>query len=101
MVETGLFIAIPVGHAGLVLPRSGLAWEKGIGLVNSPGLIDPGYRGEIKVLLINHGRRKVVLETSTRIAQLVIVQLADLPWQLEELPDSSRGESGFGSTGLL
>ncbi|HEY5651336.1 MAG TPA: dUTP diphosphatase [Acidimicrobiia bacterium] len=99
-VPTGLAIAFPPGHAALVLPRSGLAAKHGIGLVNAPGLIDSGYRGEIKVLLVNHGDASVQLKRGERIAQLLFVGLADPQWhEADELPESERGEGGFGSTG--
>jgi len=99
-VPTGLAIAFPEGHAAFVLPRSGLAVRFGLGLVNSPGLIDSGYRGEIKVLLINHGSEELFIERGERIAQLVFVGLPDVTWsESETLPDSHRGEGGFGSSG--
>ena len=100
LVPTGLAVAIPEGHAGFVLPRSGLAMEKGVTVLNAPGLIDSGYRGELKVLLINHGAEAVGIERGERIAQLVIQPVA--PARLvegERLPDSARGAGGFGSTG--
>jgi dUTP pyrophosphatase len=100
VVPTGLHLAIPEGHAGLILPRSGLALKLGITVLNAPGLIDGGYRGEIQVLLINHGAEPVTLERGERIAQLVIQPVAQVRLvETERLPDSSRGESGFGSTG--
>ena len=100
VVRTGLRVAIPEGHAGLILPRSGLALKHGITVLNAPGLIDAGYRGEIQVLLINHGAEPVTLERGERIAQLVIQPVAQARLvETERLPDSSRGESGFGSTG--
>jgi len=100
LVPTGLAIAIPEGHAGLVLPRSGLAMEKGVTVLNAPGLIDSGYRGELKVLLINHGPAVVAIERGERIAQLVIQAVARARLvEVERLPDSARGEGGFGSTG--
>ena len=99
-VPTGIAVAIPDGFAGLVLPRSGHARRSGIGLVNSPGLIDSGYRGEIEVLLINHGDEAVRFEPGDRIAQLVIVEVPKVSWrQTDVLPESSRGERGFGSSG--
>jgi len=100
-VGTGIAVEIPAGHAGLVLPRSGLAREHGITLVNSPGLIDAGYRGEIRVLLLNTDPAETVrLEAGARIAQLVVapVALAE-PIEVAELSDSARGDGGFGSTG--
>lgn len=100
-VPTGVAVAIPIGHAGLVLPRSGNAARHGIGLVNSPGLIDSGYRGELSVLLVNHGSETVRFERGDRIAQLVVVALAPVTWrEVEELSVTERGEGGFGSTGL-
>ncbi len=100
LVPTGLAVAIPEGHAGFVLPRSGLAMQKGVTVLNAPGLIDSGYRGELKVLLINHGAEAVGIERGERIAQLVIQPVAHARLLEEErLPDSARGEGGFGSTG--
>jgi dUTP pyrophosphatase len=100
-VGTGLALEIPDGHAGLVLPRSGLAFRHGIALVNAPGLIDSGYRGEVRVLLLNTDRDEPFdVEVGDRIAQLVIVR-HEAP-ELEEvaaLADSARGDGGFGSTG--
>ena len=101
LVPTGVAVAIPEGHAGLVLPRSGLAMQKGVTVLNAPGLIDSGYRGELKVLLINHGAGAVGIERGERIAQLVIqpVGRARLV-EVERLPESARGTGGFGSTGV-
>lgn len=100
-VPTGIAVAIPEGYAGFVLPRSGLAVRHGIGMVNAPGLIDAGYRGEIRVLLINHDREDpCLLKRGERIAQLVLQRVADIPArEVEALPESARGEGGFGSTG--
>ena len=99
-IPTGIAIAIPSGYAGLVLPRSGHARTSGIGLVNSPGLIDSGYRGEIEVLLINHGHEAVTFQPGDRIAQLVIIAVPAIDWvPTESLPESDRGQAGFGSTG--
>ena len=100
LVPTGLAVAIPEGHAGFVLPRSGLAMQKGLTVLNAPGLIDSGYRGELKVLLINHGGDAVRIERGERIAQLVVQAVARVRLvEVERLPDSARGERGFGSTG--
>lgn len=100
LVPTGIAVAIPVGWAGLVVPRSGLAARHGIGVVNAPGLIDAGYRGEIKVILVNHGAERVELAAFERVAQLVLVPVATQGLvEVDELPPSSRGEGGFGSTG--
>ncbi|MBS1676934.1 MAG: dUTP diphosphatase [Actinobacteria bacterium] len=100
-VGTGIAVEIPVGHAGLVLPRSGLAREHGITLVNSPGLIDAGYRGELRVLLLNTDPAETVrIEAGARIAQLVVTPIALAePVEVAELSDSARGDGGFGSTG--
>jgi dUTP pyrophosphatase len=98
---TGIAVAIPDGQGGLVLPRSGLAARNGIALVNAPGLIDAGYRGEIRVLLLNTDRdAPCEIAVGDRIAQLVLVRL-ELPATIEvdELPASTRGERGFGSSG--
>ncbi|HEX5700103.1 MAG TPA: dUTP diphosphatase [Rubrobacter sp.] len=103
LVRTGISVAIPEGHAGLVLPRSDLAIRHGISLVNTPGLIDSGYRGEIQVPLINHDREETFLiEEGTRIAQLVLVRAAAAFFVEAEFLESTadgRGESGFGSSG--
>jgi dUTP pyrophosphatase len=101
-VPTGLAIELPEGHAGLVLPRSGLAARHGIALVNAPGLIDQGYRGELRVLLLNTDRSEPVrLQAGDRIAQLVIVRPAhpDVV-EVHELSGSARGAGGFGSSGV-
>ena len=100
-VPTGIAIAVPEGYAGLVLPRSGHAHRSGIGVVNGPGLIDPGYRGEVKVLLINHGRERVQFQSGDRIAQLLIVPAPAVEWvEVDELDETERGAGGFGSTGV-
>jgi dUTP pyrophosphatase len=100
LVPTGLAMAIPPGFEGQVRPRSGLAVKHGVTCLNSPGTIDADYRGEVKVLLINHGREPFVVQSGERIAQLVIapVTRAQLT-EVNELPGSARGEGGFGSTG--
>ena len=101
MVRTGVAIELPPGHAGLVLPRSGLAARHGIALVNAPGLIDEGYRGELQVLLLNTDREAPFsIAAGDRIAQLVVVAVA-LPEPLDaaELTEHARGDGGFGSTG--
>ena len=100
-VGTGLALEIPEGQAGLVLPRSGLAARHGITLVNAPGLIDAGYRGEIRILLLNTDPRETFeVSAGDRIAQLVLVRVeAPLIAELEELAVSERGAGGFGSTG--
>ena len=100
-VGTGIAVEIPDAHAGLVLPRSGLAARHGIALVNAPGLIDAGYRGELRVLLLNTDRSEPFeVEAGDRIAQLVIVPVeAPRLEEAEELEQSARGEGGFGSSG--
>jgi dUTP pyrophosphatase len=100
-IGTGIAVEIPTGYAGLVLPRSGLAARHGISVVNAPGLIDAGYRGEIRVLLLNTDlRERFEVQVGARIAQLVImaVELAT-PVEVASLQDSQRGAGGFGSTG--
>lgn len=100
-VGTGIAVQIPAGHAGLVLPRSGIAREHGITLVNSPGLIDSGYRGEVRVLLLNTDPAETFrVAAGDRIAQLVLtpVLIAD-PVEVTELSETARGEGGFGSSG--
>ncbi len=100
VVGTGLAVAIPEGHAGYVQPRSGLAAEHGITILNSPGLIDAGYRGELRVVLHNTDlKAPFVVEPGMRIAQLVVLPLADIePVEVAELPASERGVRGFGSS---
>jgi dUTP diphosphatase len=98
-VGTGLAIAVPDGFAGLVLPRSGLAAKHGIGVLNAPGLIDSGYRGEVRVILYNPGRETFRVEPGMRIAQLVLVAVEDVRLvEVDVLPESERGERGFGSS---
>jgi len=100
MVPTGIAVAIPDGYAGMVVPRSGLAARLGVGVVNGPGLVDAGYRGELKVILINHGLEPLELQRGERIAQLVVVPVVEQEFvEVDELPGSARGEGGFGSTG--
>jgi dUTP diphosphatase len=101
LVPTGLRVAIPIGHAGLVLPRSGLALRSGVTVLNAPGLIDAGYRGEMGVLLVNHGAEAVTVTRGERIAQLVIqpVERATVV-EVRELDATPRGAGGFGSTGV-
>jgi dUTP pyrophosphatase len=101
MVPTGIAIALPDGHAAFVHPRSGLAIKHGLSMVNTPGTIDAGYRGEISVLLINHDRRAPIdIKRGDRIAQLVVQKVEHAAFvEAAELPDSSRGSGGFGSTG--
>jgi dUTP pyrophosphatase len=100
-VGTGIALEVPPGHAGLVLPRSGLAARHGIALVNAPGLIDAGYRGEVRILLLNtDAEEHFEIEPGDRIAQLLLVPFAGAePVEVEELATSERGEGGFGSSG--
>jgi dUTP pyrophosphatase len=102
MVPTGVAVAIPDGHAGLVLPRSGLASRQGLTLANAPGLIDAGYRGEVTCAVVNLDReRPVTIRRGDRIAQLVVVAVPSVaPAWVDELQASGRGEGGFGSTGV-
>ena len=102
LVATGLAIALPDGYVGLVHPRSGLATKQGIGIVNTPGTIDSGYRGELKVCLINLDRNmNVHLSAGSRIAQLVIQEVINATFtQVETLNDTERSDGGFGSTGI-
>jgi dUTP pyrophosphatase len=100
IVPTGLAVAIPEGYAGFVQPRSGLAARQGISVVNSPGLIDSGYRGEIRVVLLNtDAEHTFVAEPGDRIAQLVVLPIPELELvEVDELPETERGVRGFGSS---
>tara|TARA_R110000868_G_scaffold195442_4_gene441120 strand:- start:6301 stop:6735 length:435 start_codon:yes stop_codon:yes gene_type:complete len=101
IVKTGLFIELPIGFEAQVRPRSGLAAKKGITVLNAPGTIDADYRGEIGVILANISNENFVIEHGERIAQLVIAKHERAEWlQVEELSNTSRGEGGFGSTGV-
>lgn len=101
LVGTGITLAIPRGYAGFVLPRSGLAIKQGLTVVNAPGLIDSGYRGEVKVALINHGDEVSHIATGDRIAQLVVMAVVSPDFvEVKVLDESERGEGGFGSTGM-
>ena len=102
VLPTGLALALPDGYAAFVHPRSGLAARHGVGIVNSPGTVDAGYRGEVQVVVINHDPREVLrLRRLDRIAQLVVQRVEQVVWREEagELPDSARGTGGHGSTG--
>ncbi len=101
LVSTGLSMAIPEGHGGFVLARSGLAVRTGVTVLNAPGLIDAGYRGEVKVALINHGEEPFEVRVGDRIAQLVVMAV-EVPefTQVDTLETTQRGSAGFGSTGL-
>jgi dUTP pyrophosphatase len=98
LVPTGISIALPAGYEAQVRPRSGLAL-KGILVANSPGTIDPGYRGEIKVILLNSTAQAYVVHAGDRIAQMVVARYEAIEWQEGALPESKRGEGGFGSSG--
>jgi len=101
VLPTGISLALPEGYAAFVHPRSGLAAHHGVGIVNSPGTIDAGYRGEVKVILVNHDRTEPVrLRRLDRIAQLVVQRVEQVVWrEAAALPESQRGEGGHGSTG--
>ena len=100
LVPTGLKMAIPLGYEVQVRPRSGLAYKKGLTVLNAPGTIDSDYRGEVKVILINHGQDAVTLTRGERIAQMVIAPVVQATWrECEELSETQRGAGGFGSTG--
>ncbi len=99
-IPTGLSLAIPAGYEGQVRPRSGLARDKGVTVLNAPGTIDADYRGEVQVLLINHGQEPARIEPGQRIAQLVLAKVATLEIvEVGELASTERGGGGFGSTG--
>ena len=100
LVHTGVAVAIPPGYAGYVQPRSGLAVEHGITIVNTPGLVDSGYRGELRIILLNTDREHAfTIEPGMRIAQLVILPVPPVELRVvDELPESERGERGFGSS---
>ena len=99
-IETGLSIELPIGCAGFILPRSGLASKHSITSINSPGLIDPGYTGEIKIPLINHSDEMYYLKKGERFAQLVLIEAKDANFKVvDKLTDSKRSDKGFGSTG--
>ena len=101
LIPSGLAIALPGGYEAQVRPRSGLAYKNGITVLNSPGTIDADYRGEVGIILINHGDEPFVIERGMRIAQLVITAVSQLIWdEVETLPETTRGEEGFGSTGV-
>ena len=101
LVKTGVFLEIPEGYEAQVRPRSGLALKKGVNVLNSPGTIDADYRGEVGVILINLSNEDFVIENGERIAQLVFAKVEQAQWlEVETLSDTSRGEGGFGSTGV-
>mgnify|MGYP000671483128 CR=1 FL=1 len=100
LVSTGIYLALPEGYEAQVRPRSGLAFKHGVTVLNSPGTIDADYRGEVKVMLINHGKEHFMIEDGERIAQLVVAKYQQFEWtEVDALSKTSRGEGGFGSTG--
>lgn len=101
LLPTGIAVALPEGYAGFVHPRSGLALHHGVGLVNAPGTIDAGYRGEVKVVLVNHDLRETLhLKRLDRVAQLVVQRVEHVVWhEVDELSETERGAGGHGSTG--
>ncbi len=100
LVPTGLKMAIPAGYEVQVRPRSGLALKHGVTVLNTPGTIDSDYRGEVKVILINHGERPFVIRRGDKVAQMVVARVARAAWnETDSLDDTGRGEGGFGSTG--
>lgn len=101
LIPTGLKIALPHGYEAQVRPRSGLAYKHGITVLNSPGTIDADYRGNVGVILINHGSESFTIENGERIAQLIITKFVQIEWdEVNDLSITSRGEGGFGSTGV-
>jgi dUTP pyrophosphatase len=101
LIPTGLKIALPTGYEAQVRPRSGLAYKHGITVLNSPGTIDADYRGDVGVILINHGSESFTIENGERIAQLIIAKFVQIDWdEVLNLSTTSRGEGGFGSTGV-
>jgi dUTP pyrophosphatase len=100
LIPTGLAIALPSDYEAQIRPRSGMAYKHGVTVLNSPGTIDADYRGEIKVLLINHGRKPFIVERGMRVAQMVVKRFEQIGWDVvESLDDTERGAGGFGSTG--
>lgn len=99
MIPTGIALALPDGYEAQLRPRSGLAWKEGVTLLNSPGTIDADYRGEVAVILINHGRKPLLIKRGDRIAQLVVGPVCRVSWQEQEsLDETARGGGGFGHT---
>ncbi len=99
LVPTGLTIELPPGYEAQVRPRSGLALKHAIGMPNAPGTIDPGYRGELKVLMINFGREPYTIHPGDRVAQMIVARYEPVEWVEEALAESQRGNNGFGSSG--
>ena len=101
MIPTGIFIELPAGYEAQVRPRSGLAWKQGITCLNSPGTVDADYRGELKVILVNLSETEQFVHPGDRIAQMIINKIERAKWELvEQLTDTTRGEGGFGHTGI-
>jgi dUTP pyrophosphatase len=101
LIPTGLAIALPAGFEAQVRPRSGLALKHGITVLNSPGTIDADYRGEVQVLLVNHGQAPFVIRRGDRIAQMVVAPVTRIAWNVvEQLDETERGNGGYGSTGI-
>lgn len=101
LVPTGLFMALPLGFEAQVRPRSGLAFKHGVTVLNAPGTIDADYRGEVGVLLINHGKKPFVINDGERIAQMVVARYEQVEWEaVDSLDDTERGEGGFGHSGV-
>ena len=100
LIPTGIKMALPDGFEAQIRPRSGLAYKHGITVLNSPGTIDADYRGDVGVLLINHGREAFTVEDGMRVAQMVVAQYSQFEWEsVEDLDETARGAGGFGSTG--
>ena len=100
LIPTGIKMALPDGYEAQIRPRSGLAYKHGITVLNSPGTIDADYRGDVGVLLINHGREAFTVEDGMRVAQMVVAQYSQFEWKsVEDLDETARGAGGFGSTG--
>lgn len=100
LIKTGIKVAIPHGYAGFIYPRSGLALKKGVTVLNADGVIDPGYRGEIGVILINHGQEGFEVQKYDRIAQFILHPVSRVEWQeVQDLTESERGTGGFGHSG--
>jgi len=100
LIPTGIKMALPEGYEAQIRPRSGLSYKHGITVLNSPGTIDADYRGDVGVLLINHGREAFTVEDGMRVAQMVVAQYSQFEWEsVEDLDETARGAGGFGSTG--
>ena len=100
LISTGIFIEIPEGYEAQIRPRSGLALKHGIGILNSPGTIDADYRGEIKIILINHSEEPFEINSGDRIAQMIFAEYQKITWELtEDLSETLRGDGGYGHTG--